>query len=80
LILFLLFIWALENNVEGHINIPEMTFMVYAFGFALEKVASMQEHGIKVYFTGTYDLTRTAFILLTCNLSGTWNGFDSAFG
>ena len=23
-------------------------------GFALEKVAAMQEHGLKVYFTGTW--------------------------
>jgi hypothetical protein len=51
----LLFIWALENNEQGYLNVPEISFMVYAFGFALEKVASMQEHGIKVYFTGTID-------------------------
>jgi hypothetical protein len=52
LILFVLFIWALEKNEEMYLNVPELAFMVYAFGFALEKVASMQEHGIRVYFTG----------------------------
>jgi hypothetical protein len=51
----LLFIWALENNEQGYLNVPEISFTVYAFGFALEKVASMQEHGIKVYFTGMVD-------------------------
>jgi hypothetical protein len=59
LILFLLFVWALEKNEEGYLNVPEMAFMVYAFGFALEKVASMQEHGIRVYFTG--DVIATHF-------------------
>jgi hypothetical protein len=47
-----LFIWALEKNEEMYINAPELMFMIYSFGFALEKVASMQEHGIRVYFTG----------------------------
>ena len=29
------------------INISENLFMIYALGFTLEKIAAMQEHGIK---------------------------------
>ena len=47
LILFTLFIIALEFNKIDDINIAEGVFMVYALGFTLEKVAAMQEHGIK---------------------------------
>ncbi|KAJ7155368.1 receptor-activated Ca2+-permeable cation channel [Mycena crocata] len=54
LILFILFIVAIEMNEQKHINFPEMLFMIYALGFTLEKVAAMQEHGIKVYFKGTW--------------------------
>ena len=47
LILFTLFIIALEFNKIDDINIAEGVFMIYALGFTLEKVAAMQEHGIK---------------------------------
>jgi len=29
------------------INAAELTFMIYASGFTLEKIAAMQEHGIR---------------------------------
>lgn len=45
--LFLLFIIALEYNKNDYLNAAEIAFMVYALGFTLEKVAAMQEHGIK---------------------------------
>ncbi|KAJ7180666.1 hypothetical protein C8R46DRAFT_1070191 [Mycena filopes] len=48
LILFVLFIVAIEMNQLERINFAEMLFMIYALGFTLEKVAAMQEHGIKV--------------------------------
>jgi len=47
LVLFILFVVAIEFNESSKINIPETLFMVYGLGFALEKVAAMQEHGIK---------------------------------
>lgn len=47
MILFVLFVTALEMNERHRINIPEAIFMVYALGFTLEKLAAMQEHGIK---------------------------------
>lgn len=47
LILFILFVIAIEFNDPNTINVAEAVFMVYALGFTLEKVAAMQEHGMK---------------------------------
>ncbi|KAJ7224298.1 hypothetical protein GGX14DRAFT_351429, partial [Mycena pura] len=53
-ILFALFFIAIEMNELNRINTAEMLFMIYALGFALEKIAAMQEHGIRVYSKGTW--------------------------
>ncbi|TFK79738.1 hypothetical protein K466DRAFT_667994 [Polyporus arcularius HHB13444] len=66
LILFLLFVCAIEFSVYDKINFTEIVFMVYALGFTLEKVAAMQEHGIKVYFKGTWNGFDLAFVTLYC--------------
>lgn len=42
-----MFIIAIETNQRHRINTAEMVFMVYGLGFALERLAAMQEHGIK---------------------------------
>lgn len=34
-------------NERDKLNTAEVLFMVYALGFTLEKIAAMQEHGIK---------------------------------
>jgi len=47
LILFILFVIAIERNDLKKINAAELTFMIYASGFTLEKIAAMQEHGIR---------------------------------
>jgi hypothetical protein len=47
LTLFILFVLAIELNALETINFAEAVFMVYALGFSLEKLAAMQEHGIK---------------------------------
>lgn len=47
LILFVLFIVAIECNNIKKINVAELAFMVYASGFTLERIAAMQEHGIR---------------------------------
>jgi hypothetical protein len=47
LILFLLFVVAVELNEIDRINAWEIAFMVNSLGFCLEKVAAMQEHGIR---------------------------------
>jgi hypothetical protein len=47
LILFILFVVAVELNEMDRLNAWEIMFMVYALGFSLEKAAAMQEHGIR---------------------------------
>lgn len=47
MILFIFFVIAIEFNDPATINTAEAVFMVYALGFTLEKVAAMQEHGMK---------------------------------
>ncbi|KAH9847576.1 hypothetical protein C2E23DRAFT_847890 [Lenzites betulinus] len=66
LTLFTLFVFALEYSELDKLNIAEIIFMVYALGFTLEKVAAMQEHGIKVYFKGTWNGFDLAFVTLYC--------------
>ncbi|KAJ7281492.1 receptor-activated Ca2+-permeable cation channel [Mycena rebaudengoi] len=66
LCLFVLFIVAIEMNELGRINFSEMFFMIYALGFTLEKVAAMQEHGIKVYFKGTWNGFDMVFVATYC--------------
>ncbi|KAJ7116020.1 hypothetical protein C8R44DRAFT_220116 [Mycena epipterygia] len=66
LILFILFIIAIEMNELKRINSAEMLFMIYALGFTLEKVAAMQEHGIKVYFKGTWNGFDMVFVATYC--------------
>jgi hypothetical protein len=46
LLLFILFVIALEFYDPEKINLMEKVFMVYASGFCLEKLAAMQEHGL----------------------------------
>ncbi|KAI0270966.1 hypothetical protein BGY98DRAFT_1008270 [Russula aff. rugulosa BPL654] len=66
LILFLLFVVAVELNEVDRINAWEVAFMVNSLGFCLEKVAAMQEHGIRVFFTGTWNGFDMAFIPVFC--------------
>ncbi|KAG2136259.1 hypothetical protein BD769DRAFT_1439794 [Suillus cothurnatus] len=66
LILFILFVVAIELNEPLRINIPETLFMLYGLGFALEKLATMQEHGITVYFKGTWNGFDLAFVTTYC--------------
>ncbi|KIK61773.1 hypothetical protein GYMLUDRAFT_576703 [Collybiopsis luxurians FD-317 M1] len=62
MILFVLFVLAIEWNTRDKLNAPEVIFMIYALGFCLEKVAAMQEHGIQVYFKGTWNGFDLAFV------------------
>ena len=43
----MLFVLTLELSNLERINLEEALFMVFALGFSLEKLAAIQEHGIK---------------------------------
>ncbi|KAF9779137.1 hypothetical protein BJ322DRAFT_1013723 [Thelephora terrestris] len=62
LILFVFFIIAIERNNIKRLNAAELTFMIYASGFTLERIAAMQEHGIRVFFKGTWNGFDLAFV------------------
>ena len=47
MILFVLFVMTIESNDLMKINAAELAFMIYASGFTLEKIAAMQERGIR---------------------------------
>ncbi|KAH9040379.1 hypothetical protein EDB85DRAFT_2173174 [Lactarius pseudohatsudake] len=66
LILFILFVIAVELNEVDRLNAWEVAFMIYSLGFSLEKAAAMQEHGIRVFFTGTWNGFDLAFIPIFC--------------
>ncbi|TFK39792.1 hypothetical protein BDQ12DRAFT_722005 [Crucibulum laeve] len=66
LCLFILFVIAIEVSERDTINVTEVMFMIYALGFTLEKIAAMQEHGIKVYFKGTWNGFDLAFVTTYC--------------
>ncbi|QRW02809.1 hypothetical protein RhiLY_01808 [Ceratobasidium sp. AG-Ba] len=62
LTLFVLFVVALELNEKSIINTAEGLFMIYALGFVVEKLAAMQEHGIRVYSANLWNGFDIAFI------------------
>ena len=47
MMLFILFVLCIESNEPTRLNTFEVLFMIYSLGFSLEKVAAMQEHGVK---------------------------------
>ena len=71
MILFVLFVVAVELNERDHLNAWEIAFMVYSLGFSLEKVAAMQEHGIRgkvSYVVAENHLLKASLVFFT----GTW--------
>ncbi|KAI6041283.1 hypothetical protein EDC04DRAFT_3139831 [Pisolithus marmoratus] len=79
LILFILFVIAIETNEPHRINTPESIFMICALGFTLEKLAAMQEHGIKGRQCLVFFILDLSHHVLSVYSKGTWNGFDLAF-
>lgn len=47
LILFILYVLAIENMEIEHMNTYEIVFIVYALAFSLDKSAAIREHGLK---------------------------------
>lgn len=64
----MLFVVALELNERDNINVAEAIFMIYALGFSLEKVAAMQEHGIKGLFPWLVNGLAWSSYFLKCTL------------
>jgi len=71
LILFVLFVVAVELNTMDHLNVWEIAFMIYSLGFSLDKVAAMQEHGIRgnvFHALALHHLLKVSLVFFT----GTW--------
>nr|XP_019010032.1 uncharacterized protein I206_05594 [Kwoniella pini CBS 10737]OCF48813.1 hypothetical protein I206_05594 [Kwoniella pini CBS 10737] len=49
LILFTLYIVAIEGLQEDKLNGRELAFIIYALAFSLDKLAAIREHGLKVF-------------------------------
>ncbi|OWZ75703.1 hypothetical protein C365_06273 [Cryptococcus neoformans Bt85] len=49
LVLFILYVIAIEGLVESRINGREWAFIIYAMAFSLDKLAAIREHGLKVF-------------------------------
>ncbi|KAL7409126.1 hypothetical protein BDY24DRAFT_367278 [Mrakia frigida] len=64
LILFVLFVIALEVSERDRINLGEWGFIIYAAGFTLDKFAAMQEHGIKLYSANLWNGFDLAFVII----------------
>jgi len=50
--------------------------MVYALGFTLEKVAAMQEHGIKGQSPGLDTTIKVTYYFILVYFKGTWVGIN----
>ncbi|KAH7335512.1 hypothetical protein B0J17DRAFT_670476 [Rhizoctonia solani] len=69
-LLFILFVVALELNEKSTINMPEGLFMIYGLGFVIEKLAAMQEHGIRVYSANLWNGFDMAFVTVYFSYAG----------
>ncbi|CAE6479376.1 unnamed protein product [Rhizoctonia solani] len=69
-LLFVLFVVALELNEKSTINMPEGLFMIYGLGFVIEKLAAMQEHGIRVYSSNLWNGFDMAFVTVYFSYAG----------
>ncbi|WVR08864.1 hypothetical protein IAU60_005923 [Kwoniella sp. DSM 27419] len=49
LVLFTLYVIAIEGLDEKRLNGRELCFIVYALAFSLDKLAAIREHGLKVF-------------------------------
>jgi hypothetical protein len=60
-----------ELNERDRLNAWEVAFMVYSLGFSLEKMAAMQEHGIRgdvFQRTSVHCVLKVSLVFFT----GTW--------
>ena len=55
--------FAIESNESHSLNIIEIGFIFYASGFTLDKLASTQEHGWKVYSANLWNGFDLLFVI-----------------
>jgi hypothetical protein len=71
-ILFILFVVAIEFAEKERLITAEILFMVYALGFTLEKVAAMQEHGMQGQHHSEFLVGFNKSENFTVYFKGTW--------
>lgn len=63
-ILLVLYLLVLENRDPSVFTIYELGFCIYAFGWALDQIASMLEHGWQVYTQNLWSFLDVIFIII----------------
>lgn len=64
LILFVLYVLAIEHMDIGHMNMFEVVFIIYALAFSLDKSAAIREHGLKVFASSLVNGFDLLFVII----------------
>ncbi|ORY33033.1 hypothetical protein BCR39DRAFT_520833 [Naematelia encephala] len=64
LILFILYVVAVEGLDETHLNGKELAFIIYALAYSLDKLATIREHGLKVFSSSLVNGFDLVFMLI----------------
>ncbi|WVF65343.1 hypothetical protein IAT40_000069 [Kwoniella sp. CBS 6097] len=64
LVLFTLYVIAIEGLETNRLNGREMCFIVYALAFSLDKLAAIREHGLKVFSSSLVNGFDLVFMLI----------------
>lgn len=63
-ILFVLYVVAIESINTEYINGPEIAFIIYAIAFSVDKLATIREHGLKVFYSSLVNGFDLVFVLI----------------
>ncbi|WVQ93018.1 hypothetical protein IAU59_000081 [Kwoniella sp. CBS 9459] len=64
LVLFTLYVIAIEGLDTNRLNGREMCFIIYALAFSLDKLAAIREHGLKVFSSSLVNGFDLVFMLI----------------
>ncbi|WRT69282.1 uncharacterized protein IL334_006266 [Kwoniella shivajii] len=64
LVLFTLYVIAIEGLQEDRLNGREVCFIIYALAFSLDKLAAIREHGLKVFSSSLVNGFDLLFMLI----------------
>ncbi|OCF32424.1 hypothetical protein I316_05850 [Kwoniella heveanensis BCC8398] len=64
LVLFTLYVIAIEGLETNRLNGREMCFIIYALAFSLDKLAAIREHGLKVFSSSLVNGFDLVFMLI----------------